>query len=170
MTEHQIDTLQSEYSLWSRTPERKILQACAKHGVTFVPFSPLGRGFFTGKTSDVSTLPDNDLRCSIARPRFEGQNFIENCKLLEPFADIAQQNDCSPAQLALAWLLAKHDRNMVPIPGTRNIDHMIENAGAAQVDLSDETVGTLDALINESTVKGRRYTDARMSEADAEKD
>lgn len=166
--EHPVAALQSEYSLWSRTPERGILDVCKELGVTMVPFSPLGRAFLTGKSADVTELAEGDLRLSIARPRFEPDAFKENCKLLVPFNDIAQQNNCSMAQLAIAWLL--HDENNVPIPGTKHIEYMKENAGASAVSLSDETVQELNTLINESTVVGNRYTDERMVEADSERD
>jgi aryl-alcohol dehydrogenase-like predicted oxidoreductase len=165
---HPIAALQSEYSLWSRTPERGILDVCDELGVTMVPFSPLARAFLTGKATDITQMVEGDLRTNIARPRFEPEAFEQNSKLLVPFADIAEQNNCSMAQLALAWLL--HRENDVPIPGTKHIDFMIENAGAASVSLSDDTVATLNALINESTVIGNRYSDARMEDADAERD
>jgi len=168
--EHPIAALQSEYSLWSRTPERGILDACRELNVTVVPFSPLGRAFLTGKAVDVSQLPEKDLRCSIARPRFEPDAFAENAKLLVPFGEMAKQNNCSMAQLALAWLLARHDQTMIPIPGTKHIDFMLENAGAGDIQLSTETVAALDALINEDTITGDRYTEDRMRSADSERD
>jgi len=165
---HPIAALQSEYSLWSRTPERGILDVCDELGVTMVPFSPLGRAFLTGAAKDVTELVDSDLRTTIARPRFEPDAFRQNCKLLVPFAEIAEQNNCSMAQLALAWLLDRE--NSVPIPGTKHIDFMKENAGASGVDLSAETVAALNELINEKTVVGNRYSDERMADADAERD
>ncbi len=167
---HPMAALQSEYSLWSRTPERKIMAVCKELGTTVVPFSPLGRSFLTGVTEDVTNLADNDLRCTIARPRFEPEAFAQNVKLLEPFGDIAAANNCSKAQLALAWLLARQDRTMVPIPGTKDISHMEENGGASEVVLDDVTVAELDALINEETVVGQRYTADRMMSTDSEKD
>ena len=164
-----ISALQSEYSLWSRTPERKVLDSCDELGIIFVPFSPLGRQFLTGKSPDISELPEKDLRVSIASPRFMPENFAENRKLLVPFTEIAQQHDCSPAQLALAWLLARHP-GLVPIPGTRHIEYMHENLGALDVSLDAETVQALDDLINEQTVRGARYDAERMRISDAEKD
>lgn len=168
--EHPIAALQSEYSLWSRTPERGILDVCDELGVVMVPFSPLARAFLTGKAQDVTQLPDNDLRCTIARPRFEPDAFASNSRLLVPFGEIAAQNNCTMAQLALAWLLAQRQKNMVPIPGTKHIEYLIENAAANNVELSAETVAELDQLINEDTVVGNRYVDARMKEADSERD
>lgn len=168
--EFPIAALQSEYSLWSRTPERGILDFCREAAITVVPFCPLGRGFLTGHATDVSNLADDDLRCTIARPRFEAENFATNNKLLAPFGEIAGRAGCSMAQLALAWLLHQQDGSMIPIPGTRSVDHMLENAAAASVQLDDKTIAELDDLINESTVKGQRYVEARMLEADSEKD
>ncbi len=165
---HPIAALQSEYSLWSRTPERGILNLCDELNITMVPFSPLARAFLTGKASDITHLPDNDLRCTIARPRFEPEAFKKNSELLGPFAEIAEQNNCTMAQLALAWLL--HRKNDVPIPGTKHVEFMRENAGAADVVLDAQTVVALNELINESTVIGNRYEDKRMAEADAERD
>ena len=164
-----ITAVQSEYSLWTRTPERKILATCTELGVAFVPFSPLARQFLTGKCRDVTTVGKDDIRASIARPRFEPDNFARNRELLTPFGEIAEREGCSMAQLALAWLLARGD-NIVPIPGTKHHDWMIENAGAGDITLAVETVAELDLLINENTVSGNRYTDALMASTDSEKD
>jgi len=164
-----ITAVQSEYSLWTRTPERKILATCAELGIAFVPFSPLARQFLTGKCRDVTTVGKDDIRASIARPRFEPDNFARNRELLIPFGVIAEREGCSMAQLALAWLLARGD-NIVPIPGTKHHDWMIENAGAGDITLAVETVAELDLLINENTVSGNRYTDALMASTDSEKD
>jgi aryl-alcohol dehydrogenase-like predicted oxidoreductase len=166
---HPISAVQSEYSLWTRTPERRILATCAELGIAFVPFSPLARQFLTGRCGDVTTVTDDDIRASIARPRFEPENFARNQELLVPFAAIAAREGCSMAQLALAWLLARGD-NIIPIPGTKHHDWMVENAGAAEVTLTPATMAELDALINEDTVSGRRYTDALMASTDSEKD
>ncbi len=168
--EHPISAVQSEYSLWSRTPERSMLAACEELDISFVPFSPLGRGFLTGKAEDVSCLGEGDLRTSIARPRFEPDNFASNSKLLGPMRDIASQQGCSLAQLALAWLLARSDNRLVPIPGTKHIDHMRENAQAARLKLPVAVVEELDQLINERSVSGTRYTDALMATIDSERD
>ena len=167
--EYPITALQSEYSLWSRTPERKVLDTCRELNVTFVAFSPLGRQFLTGQSTDVSTLGDENFRATIARPRFEPHNFAENSKLLLPYAEIAEKADCSMAQLSLAWLLAKGE-DIIPIPGTSNIDHMLENAGAGDIQLSQGMVEQLDQLINDETVKGTRYSKALMESVDSERD
>ena len=166
---HPVTAVQSEYSLWTRTPERKVLDVCAELGIAFVPFSPLARQFLTGKCKDVTTVLDDDIRATIARPRFEPENFAKNEKLLVPFGEIAAQLGCSMSQLALAWLLAQGD-NIIPIPGTKHMDWMIENAGADDIELSPTLVDELDLLINENTVAGNRYTDALMASTDSEKD
>lgn len=170
LAEAPIAALQSEYSLWSRTPEFGVLDICDKHQVAFVPFSPLGRGFLAGSASELSTLGEKDLRRTIAHPRFEGDNYAANNERLDQFKDIAKSLDCSPAQLALAWLLAQRNQTMVPIPGTTKMDHMIENAGAAAVALDATMLDTLNELINEKTILGNRYNDDRMAEADSERD
>lgn len=166
---HPITAVQSEYSLWSRTPEKKILAACAELGIAFVPFSPLARQFLTGKSPDVSGISDDDIRATIARPRFEPENFTQNSKLLVPFGEIAERCGCSMAQLALAWLLAQPG-GLIPIPGTKHDEWMRENAGAADVRLDAATIAELDALINEDTVAGYRYTNDLMESTDSEKD
>jgi len=169
-SEHAIAAVQSEYSLWSRTPEHGMLALCASTGVTFVPFSPLGRGFLAGSAKPVDELAADDLRCTIARPRFEPEAFAANQRLLTEFEKVARENDCTMAQLALAWLLSIEDQRLVPIPGTRSVQHMKDNAMAANVMLKPETVIQIDALINESTVRGSRYTADRMESTDSERD
>lgn len=139
-----------------------------------MPFSPLARGFLTGKAMDVSKLPETDLRATIARPRFEVDNYAQNVKLLKPFAAIAERFECTMGQLALAWVLARQDsagnKTLVPIPGTKHIDFMNDNAGAGDIELDEATVAELDDLINESTVKGKRYTAELMASTDSELD
>ncbi len=168
--EHPITAVQSEYSLWSRTPERGMLANCEELGVGFVPFSPLARGFLAGSACDVSQLAADDIRATIARPRFEPENFSRNSKLLPAWNGIAAELDCTPAQLALAWLLARSSETLVPIPGTRSIDHLRENAGAAAIALEPRVIDTLDELINEDTVLGSRYTAGLMASIDSERD
>ena len=172
--EYPVAAVQSEYSLWSRTPEFKMLQTCTDLGVAFVPFSPLARQFLTGKAKDVTQLTENDIRCSIARPRFEPEAFAQNVKLLEPYGEIAERVGCSMAQLALAWLLAQKNsegqKTLVSIPGTKHIEFMHENAGASEIVLDEATVAELDALINEETVVGTRYTTQLMAATNSEQD
>ncbi len=167
--EHPITAVQSEYSLWSRTPERQMLATCEELNIAFVAFSPLGRQFLTGKSPDVNGVIDEDIRATIARPRFEPENFAKNSQLLEPFGKIAEQHNCTMAQLALAWLLAR-DPNLITIPGTKHMNWMIENAAAGDIRLEADVVEELDQLINQETIAGRRYTDAIFNAADSEKD
>ena len=172
--EYAVAAVQSEYSLWSRTPEFRLLQTCTELGITFVPFSPLGRQFFTGKALDVTQLPDNDIRCTNARPRFEPLAFQQNKQLLVPFKKLAEQLGCSMAQLSLAWLTNQADSNgnktLVPIPGTKTIEYMEENIGASDLVLDEQTLVMLDQMINEQVVVGQRYTDSIMSSTDSEND
>ena len=167
---HPITAVQSEYSLWTRTPERKMLAACRELGVAFVPFSPLTRGFLAGSAQDVTHLSEDDIRCTNARPRFEPEAFAKNAALLRPFQEIADAQGCSSAQLALAWILAREDRTLIPIPGTKDINHMAENAAAGDIVLDTSVVEHLDKLVNEHTVAGARYTEALMNSIDSEKD
>ncbi len=166
---HPVTAVQSEYSLWTRTPERKILETCRELSVTFVPFSPLARQFLTGKCGDVTTLGEDDIRATIARPRFEPDAFARNQELLKPYGAIADRVGCTMAQLALAWLLAQGD-DIIPIPGTKHFDFLVENAGAGDIRLDAETVAELDRLINEETVTGDRYTARLMKLMDSEQD
>ena len=165
-----ITAVQSEYSLWTRTPERRMLSACRERGVTFVPFSPLGRGFLTGKAQDVTRLAEDDIRQNVARPRFEPDNFEANSKLLEPLAELAGRAHCTLAQLALVWLLAQQDETLIPIPGTKHIEYMGENAGAADICRDDELVREIDSLFPEERVAGARYNETLMATIDSEKD
>ena len=168
--EHPITAVQSEYSLWTRTPEARMLQACAEMDIAFVPFSPLGRAFLADAAADVTQLAENDLRATIARPRFTPENFAHNAKLLAKYRKLAEQAGCTPAQLALGWLLARETPQLIPIPGTRSQDHMRENAAAADLSLAPDIIVALDELINETTVHGTRYTEDRMQASDAEQD
>jgi aryl-alcohol dehydrogenase-like predicted oxidoreductase len=162
---HPISAVQTEYSLWTRNAEVAVLQACKELGITFVAFSPLARGFLTGELRDVSALPPKDIR--LAMPRFQREHFARNLGLLDGLSNIARQNGCTMAQIALAWLLAQGE-HIIPIPGTTRIDHLEENMGAVAVRLSDRTVETLNAVINPSTVSGARYNAATLPEIDTE--
>ena len=163
---HPITALQTEYSLWSRDAEVAVLAACKELGIGFVAFSPVARGFLANGVRDVTALPPKDIR--LAMPRFQGENFARNLKLLDGFTAIARENDCTPAQLALAWLLAQRD-DIIPIPATTRLDHLEENVGAVDVRLSAETIARLNALINAKTVSGPRYNDATFPEIDTER-
>ena len=127
---HPIAALQTEYSPWTRNPEIAVLDACRELGVTFVAFSPVGRGFLAGGVTDLAQLEEGDFRKGM--PRFQGEAFEANLKMFAGFAGLAGEVGCTPAQLCLAWLLAK-DHAQVPIPGTTNPDHMVENAKAAEI-------------------------------------
>ena len=162
---HPITALQTEYSPWTRNPEIAVLQACKDLGVTFVAFSPVGRGFLAGGASDPTAFQEGDMR--LGMPRFQGEAFAANLKLFEAFAALAREAGCTPAQLCLAWLLAK-DETIVPIPGTTNPDHMVENAAAAAVKLSAETMARVEALVNSQTVTGPRYSPAMQASIDTE--
>lgn len=162
---HPITALQTEYSLWTRNPEIAVLKACRELGVTFVAFSPLARGFLTGALRDANQLADNDLRRSM--PRFQGENFLKNLRLLDAFVQIAKEVGCTPSQLALAWVLAQGE-DIIPIPGTRHVQYVEENAGAVAVELSDEILSRLHRLINQHTVSGGRYSAATQAEIDTE--
>ncbi|MFZ3033735.1 MAG: aldo/keto reductase [Parvibaculum sp.] len=162
---HPIAALQTEYSPWTRNPEIAVLDACRELGTTFVAFSPVGRGFLAGGASDPEKFGKGDFRKTM--PRFQGDAFAANLKLLERFAALAGEAGCTPAQLCLAWLLHK-DENIVPIPGTSSPTHMKENAGAASVTLSGDIVERLEALVNERTVVGARYPDAMQATVDTE--
>lgn len=162
---HPIAALQTEYSLWTRNPEIAVLEECRRLGVTFVAFSPLARGFLAGGLRDVGTLEEKDIRRQM--PRFEPVNYADNLTLYRAHANIAAEVGCTPAQLALAWLLAQ-DENIIPIPGTTKLEHLQENAAADQVELPTAIVNRLNLLINQSTVVGRRYNAATQTEIDTE--
>lgn len=163
---HPIAALQSEYSLWTRNPEIATLAACRELGTAFVAFSPLARAFLTCKLRD----PDIELEAKDIRrqmPRFEPANYERNLALLPEYRRIADDAGCTPAQLALAWLLAKGG-HILPIFGTRQPAHLDENAGGASVKLDRGIVERLDALINQQSVAGPRYNAATQEEIDTE--
>jgi aryl-alcohol dehydrogenase-like predicted oxidoreductase len=162
---HPITAVQTEYSLWARNPEIALLQACQELGIAFVAFSPVARAFLTGKLLDVSTLDAKDIRRSM--PRFEPANYAANLKLLPGYAALAREAGCTPAQLALAWLLAKGD-NIIPIPGTTSLAHLQEDLAAVDVRIEPALMARLDALINQTTVTGARYSAQSQSEVDTE--
>jgi aryl-alcohol dehydrogenase-like predicted oxidoreductase len=162
---HAIAAVQTEYSLWTRNPEIAVLQACRDIGAAFVAFSPVARAFLTGTLLDVTALAPKDIRRTM--PRFEAAHYAANLRLLPPYTALAQEAGCTPAQLALAWLLHRGD-DIVPIPGTMNVEHLRENLGAADIVLAADLVERLDALINERTVAGNRYSAQSQSEVDTE--
>jgi len=163
---HPITALQTEYSLWSRNAEIAVLDACRELGTAFVAFSPLARGFLTGKLRDPKTeLEAADIRHGM--PRFYPENYAKNLELLPDYNKIAADTGCTPAQLALAWLLAKQP-HIIPIPGTRHLAYAQENFGAIDVKLSAAQMAKLESLINRSTVTGERYNPPTQTEIDTE--
>lgn len=161
--EHPIAALQSELSLWSRDLEASTLPLCAELGITFVAYSPLGRGFLTGAIKAPSDLAESDFRRNM--DRFQGENFERNRRLLAKLESFADARGCSTAQLALAWVLSRGE-HVVTIPGTRKIHRLEENLAAAALTLSDEELTALDALAPAGAFAGPRYPAARMSLVD----
>ncbi len=156
---HPITAVQTEYSLWSRDPETNgVLEACRELGIGFVPYSPLGRGFLSGRFASYDEIPDDDFRKR--NPRFTREAFDENMKLADKVKEIADEKGITPAQLALAWVLAQGD-DLVPIPGTKRISYLEENAAAADVTLNAEDLQRIDAELPEAV--GARYDDAGMA-------
>jgi aryl-alcohol dehydrogenase-like predicted oxidoreductase len=156
---HPITALQTEYSLWTREAEAKILPLCRELGIGYVAYSPLGRGIFGGEIRGADSLAENDRRK--AHPRFQGENLAANVKLAEAVAAAAKRKNCAPAQIALAWLLHKGP-DIVPIPGTRRSDHLEANAAAAEIALSAEDIATLEAACPVGAAKGTRYPAGAM--------
>ncbi len=159
-----ITAVQTEYSLWTRNPEIAVLKACEELGTTFVAFSPVARGFLCGPL-DIESFEAKDIRKSM--PRFTAENYAANFKLFAPYQNLANEVSCSPAQLALAWLLHKAP-HIIPIPGTTSVSHLLNDVGAADLKLNAELIGKLDALINEKTVQGNRYSAQANFEVDTE--
>lgn len=156
---HPVTAVQSEYSLWTRDPEPEVLPTCAELGIGFVPFSPLGKGFLTGTVDTSTSFTEGDIRTTI--PRFTEENRAINLALVEQVRRVAQAKDASPGQVALAWLLVQHPW-IVPIPGTRRLERLQENAGATQVALSADEVADLTATAARLGVQGDRYNETGM--------
>lgn len=153
---HPVAALQSEYSLWFREPEREVLPVCRDLGIGFVPFSPLGRGFLSGALKETETLSSDDMRLRL--PRFQGENFGRNLVLLQRLAAMADRKRCTPAQLALAWLLAK-EADIVPIPGTKRQKYVEENIAAVNIELTTQEMSELDLMFPPNAVAGDRYNE-----------
>ena len=162
---HPIAAVQTEYSLWTRNPEIAVLEACLELGAAFVAFSPVARGFLCGAPLDLAALDPKDIRRSM--PRFDPSNYAANLGLLPPYADMAKEFGCSPAQLALAWLLHK-GTHIIPIPGTTSVAHLLDDLGAGRVTLDASALARLDGLINQQTVHGARYGVQAAGEVDTE--
>jgi aryl-alcohol dehydrogenase-like predicted oxidoreductase len=159
---HPIAALQSEYSLFTRDVETEILPTCRELGIGFVAYSPLGRGFLTGEITKLEDLAPDDSRRAGRFPRFEGENFDRNKALAAEVKTIAEEKGCTPAQLALAWVLARGE-DVVPIPGTRRRRHLEDNIGALEVQLSKDDLDRLEAVIPPEAVAGQRYAAPGMA-------
>jgi len=158
-TTHPITALQTEYSLWTRDPEDEILGICRELGIGFVAYSPLGRGFLTGQFKKFEDIPATDYRRQ--SPRFQGENFAKNLKLVESIQLLAAEKQCTPAQLALAWVLA-HGEDVVPIPGTKRRKYLEENLGALNVSISAPELARIDEIAPHGAAAGARYVAAGM--------
>jgi aryl-alcohol dehydrogenase-like predicted oxidoreductase len=156
---HRITALQSEYSLWTRDPEDGVLEACERLGIGLVPYSPLGRGFLTGTIQSPDDFASDDYRRT--NPRFQGENFTRNLALVDKVRSLAKSKGCSPAQLALAWVLAQGE-HIVPIPGTRRVRNLEENLGALQVRLDAGELAAIEEVFPAGITAGARYTEAML--------
>jgi aryl-alcohol dehydrogenase-like predicted oxidoreductase len=157
---HPITALQTEYSLWSRDPEDEILPTLRELGIGYVAYSPLGRGFLTGQFQSPDDLPADDYRRN--SPRFQGENFYKNLQLVEQVKAIAHEKNCTPSQLALAWLLAQ-GQDIVPIPGTKRRTYLEENVGATQIPMTQEDLQRIEAVAPKGAAAGDRYPTQTMS-------
>ena len=156
---HPIAALQTEYSLWTRDPEDEILATCRELGIGFVAYSPLGRGFLTGRIKDVENLSPDDIR--LFSPRFQGENFRRNLEIVGRVEQFAQQKGCRPSQLALAWVLAQGD-DIVPIPGTKRRKYLEENAAAVDITLTANDLARITEIAPRGVAAGTRYPEAAM--------
>ena len=151
---HPIAALQTEYSLWSRDPEDEILPAVRELGIGFVAYSPIGRGFLSGQWRSIDDLADDDWRRN--NPRFQGENFQRNLDVVEKIEEIAREKGVTPAQLAIAWVLAQGD-DIVPIPGSKSRKHLEENVAAAEIELTPEELARIDEVAPKGVAAGDRY-------------
>jgi len=153
---HPISALQTEYSLWSRDPEDEVLPTVRELGIGFVAYSPLGRGFLSGRFQSPEDLEEGDFR--LRNPRFQGENFQRNLELVERVREIAEEKNATPAQLALAWVLAQGE-DIVPIPGTKRRERLEENVAALDVELTDADLERIEAAFPKGATAGDRYPD-----------
>jgi aryl-alcohol dehydrogenase-like predicted oxidoreductase len=160
---HPISALQTEYSLWSRFPEEEILPTARELGIGFVPYSPLGRGFLSGRIRSPEDLDEDDWRRE--NPRFQGENFAKNLELVDRVEQIAADRDIPPARLALAWLLHQ-GRDIAPIPGTTRADHLESNAAAVEIELGDDEIRRIEEAAPRGAAAGERYPEASMRAVD----
>jgi aryl-alcohol dehydrogenase-like predicted oxidoreductase len=157
---HPIAALQTEYSLWMRDVEDEILPTCRELDIGFVPYSPLGRGFLTGRFTKFEDLPEDDFRRR--QPRFQGENFQKNLDLVRHVERVASKKGCTPAQLVLAWLLHQGD-DIVPIPGTKRVDYLEDNVGALGVTLTEADLERIDKVFPKGVAAGERYLEGGMA-------
>lgn len=163
--EHPIAALQTEYSLWTRNPEIAVLDACRELGVSFVAFSPVARGFLTSTPPDAANFHASDIRKSM--PRFSAENYPANLDLHMAFRMLCDEAGCTPAQFAMAWLLQRGE-DILPIPGTTNVDHLMEDIAAADITLEAELIAAAEELLDNTQVAGNRYATQARSEVDTE--
>jgi aryl-alcohol dehydrogenase-like predicted oxidoreductase len=161
---HAISALQTEYSLWTRDPEQEVLPTCRELGITFVAYSPLGRGFLTGRFQQPEDLDPSDWRR--LNPRFQDENLRKNMAIADTVKQIAREKQCTPAQLALTWLLAQGE-DIIPIPGTKRVKYLEENAGAVNVKLSPQDLVRIDQAIPVGAAAGLRYPEGGMKRVNA---
>lgn len=154
-----LSALQSEYSLWTREPEDEMLPLCKKLGIAFVAYSPLGRGFLTGQIKSFEDLDEDDFRRT--SPRFTGENFNKNLELVKKIEAIAKEKNCTPSQLALAWVMAQEDF-IFPIPGTKRVKYLEENVKATEIKLSKNDLKEIEDVFPKNAASGMRYTEAGM--------
>lgn len=157
---HPISAVQSEYSLWTRDPEDEVLATCKDLGIAFVAYSPLGRGFLTGQIKQFEDLAADDYRRF--SPRFQGENFEKNLLIVNKIQELAAEKNCTPSQLALAWVMAQGD-HIFPIPGTKRVKYLEENAGAVNVSFSKEELTEIDNIFPKDVASGTRYPEAMMN-------
>ena len=157
---HPLTMLETEYSLWTRTPETDVLPVCRELGISLVAYSPLGRGFLTGAIKSPDDFAEDDFRRNL--PRFQGENFQRNLELVDKVNQIAKEKGCTAAQLALAWLLARGE-NIIPIPGTTKSHRVEENARAAEIELTSEELHRINEIAPHDVAEGTRYPEAMMS-------
>jgi aryl-alcohol dehydrogenase-like predicted oxidoreductase len=156
---HPITALQSEYSLWTRDPEGRVLPTCRELGIGLVAYSPLGRGFLTGQITRYEDFAPDDYRRN--SPRFQGENLQKNLDLVKKVEEIAREKKCTASQLALAWVLAQGD-DIVPIPGTKRVKYLEDNVGAIDVDLSTDDLAQIEKVMPKGAVAGQRYNETMM--------
>ncbi|WP_031291833.1 aldo/keto reductase [Leptolyngbya sp. Heron Island J] len=157
---HPIAMLQTEYSLWTREPEQDVLPVCKELGTSLVAYSPIGRGFLTGAFQSPDNFPPDDFRRY--SPRFQGDNFYRNLELVEKVKEIAVEKQCTPAQLAIAWLLTK-DESVIPIPGTKRKERLLENASSVEIELSADEMQRIEAVFPVGSASGTRYPEFLMN-------